>query len=69
MGYLPGVYLEEIKRKPVVVQAQLPENDRLNTLTSVLGGGGSSEEGSGDSRASSLMVGVEARRGKKEDCW
>lgn len=45
IGYLPGVYLEPIPRKP---QAQLEEPGRANTLNSVIGGA--------DSRNNSLKV-------------
>ena len=68
MGYLPGVYLEEVKRKPV---QQLTEDGRLNTLTSVLGKqSGDSSSSDESSRANSLRV--EARKGgvpKKEESW
>lgn len=57
VGYLPGVYLEGIQRKPVQPK-EIEDGGRVNTLTSLVGGSGS--EGS---RANSLKV--EARAGPK----
>lgn len=57
VGYLPGVYLEGIQRKPVQPM-EIEDGGRVNTLTSLTGGSGS--EGS---RANSLKV--EAKQGPK----
>ena len=54
IGYLPGVYLEGIQRKPVPPK-EIEDGGRVNTLSSVIGGGGS-EGGSEGSRSNSLKV-------------
>lgn len=57
IGYLPGVYLEGIQRKPVQPK-EIEDGGRVNTMTSITGGSGSD-----GSRANSLKV--EARAGPK----
>ena len=44
VGYLPDVYLETVKRKPVQPQAQIEDGARINTMTTLAGG--ASGEGS-----------------------
>lgn len=58
MGYLPGVYLEAIKRKPQ--PREIEDGGRVNTISSLVGGGSSSGDGS---RANSLTV--EAKSGPR----
>ena len=55
VGYLPGVYLEAIKRKPQ--PREIEGGGSVNTMSSLAGGGSSSGEGS---RANSLIVGAKA---------
>ena len=57
VGYLPVVYLEPILKKPV---EQIEAHSRVNTLSSVLGGGGGKEESDG-SRANSLEGGLKQK--------
>ena len=57
VGYLPGVYLEPIKRKPAQPQAQIEDGARINTMTTLAGGSG---EGS---RTNSLKEKVAAKGG------
>lgn len=59
VGYLPDVYLETVKRKPVQPQAQIEDGARVNTMTT-LAGGASSGEGS---RSNSLMKEKVAAKG------
>ena len=58
VGYLPGVYLGAIKRKPQA--QQIEDGGRVSTMSSLVGGG--SEEGS---RANSLKVEVKAAAGPR----
>lgn len=58
VGYLPGVYLEAIKRKPQ--PREIEDGGRVNTISSLVGGGSSSGDGS---RANSLTV--EAKSGPR----
>ena len=55
MGYLPGVYLEAIQRKPIPPK-EIEDGGRVNTMSS-LAGGSSSNEGS---RANSMKVEAKA---------
>ena len=57
MGYLPGLYLEPIKRKPAP-QAQIEDGTRINTMTTLAGG--ASGEGS---RTNSLKEKVVVKGG------
>lgn len=52
VGYLPGVYLENIQRRPIPPK-EIEDGGRINTMTSLAGGNGSGSEGS---RANSLKV-------------
>lgn len=77
VGYLPGVYLEEIKRKPMGSsqsaadadhtgkgnQPLIEEGGRLNTLTSILGGG----SGAGTERSDGSATGVAVGGGGGQD--
>jgi peroxin-13 len=54
VGYLPGVYLEGVQRKPMPPK-EIEDSGRVNTLTSLVGGSGSGS-GSEGSRANSLKV-------------
>lgn len=58
MGYLPDVYLETVKRKPVQPQAQIEDGARINTMTTLAGG--ASGEGS---RTNSLKEKVAVKGG------
>lgn len=54
MGYLPDVYLETVKRKLAAQpqrQGQIEDGARINTMTTLAGGGASGE----GSRANSLV--------------
>lgn len=57
VGYLPGLYLEAIQRRPVPPK-EIEDGSRINTMSSLAGGGGS--EGS---RANSMKV--EAKAGPR----
>ena len=57
VGYLPGVYLEAVQRRPVPPK-EIEDGSRVNTMSSLAGGSGS--EGS---RANSMKV--EAKSGPK----
>ena len=52
MGYLPGVYLEAIQRKPVPPK-EIEDGGRVNTMSSLAAGSNNSQEGS---RANSMKV-------------
>lgn len=56
VGYLPGVYLKPILKKPV---EQIEAHSRVNTLSSLLGGGKDESDGS---RANSLEGGLKQKQ-------
>ena len=59
VGYLPGLYLETIQRRPIQPK-EIEDGSRINTMTSLAGGSGSEA-----SRANSMKV--EAKAGPRID--